>query len=120
MKYKYPIINASLLAAVLFTMLFQSVHFTGHLFSDFLNQNEIAVHHEIQDNALKITKHQPNNHHTCSICEFTLSSAMLSDIFSLKLFFSHEIIPYNFTIPEVVFSAVEKSFGLRAPPLSIS
>lgn len=120
MKIKFPIINASLLAIVLFTILFQSIHFGEHLFKEYFNNQDINSHqtHLHHDGTTKIIE---NNiiHHTCSICEFTLSSILLSGTFSLKLFFTHEVIPYSFNIVEASVFFFENPFGLRAPPISI-
>lgn len=121
MKAKFLIINASLLSAVLFTILFQSVHLGEHLFTEYFSEPIVIHQHQLddRDTSTKITDNHYNKQHTCSICEFTLSSIVPHKTLLFQLFSSHETIPYCFTIVEASVSVLENSFGLRAPPFSI-
>lgn len=69
-----------MMIAVLVTMLFQSAHSTEHLFQEYFQQ-DTSVTHLKEDGTTKFTALKTAKH-SCSICEFTLSSIISPEIFS--------------------------------------
>ncbi len=106
--------------AVLFTMLFQSVHTSEHLFDEYFTDSATAVsHHSPEDDSTHF-QNLTVKKHTCSICEYTLSATILPEIFTFKSHSTFEAIHYSFTTTATVANSFAGSlFALRAPPTTI-
>lgn len=112
MKKKLVIINLSLMAAVLFSILFQSLHSYEHLAKQFA---EKQCHHHYHQGKTEFTHHHTEFDH-CFVCEFTLSSFISPENYSYALNFSHKEIPYFFNITKASASFSGSSYFLRGPP----
>ena len=98
--------------SVLFAILFQSLHSYEHFSGE-----ELAVH---QLDSKKLDVHQnDHSHQHCFVCEFTFSSFISSDGYSVPTFTKISVVPYEFAIctKPIVFSG--SSSTLRGPPVSI-
>ncbi|TDD93537.1 hypothetical protein E0F76_19015 [Flavobacterium cellulosilyticum] len=112
MKKKILILNSLLVFAVLFSMLFQSIHSYEHLIKQL---SEKECHHKYVSS--KEITHQHNNFDHCFVCSFTLSSFVPSNSshFDFKNFdfpSSH----FNFKSRETTPFFEGSLFALRAPP----
>jgi hypothetical protein len=115
MKKKFVIVNYFLMVAVLFSMLFQSLHSYEHLVKQ-LSQ-EICSH---KYNSSKEITHQHHNFDRCFVCDFSLSSFVSVEIYHLD--FKQTNIPsgYTFFKSRAIIQFFKGSlFGLRAPPIFI-
>lgn len=97
-----------------FTMLIQSLHFTEHLGTDFWNKE----HTIIKNGSYKTYWITDIKHHHCFVCEFTLSTAVLLEIFTSILCASFENPLYILGTDQTVIHILKNSFGLRAPPIT--
>ena len=114
MKKRLAIINATLMFAVLFSMLLQSVHSLEHVGQLF---SEKECHHKYTGKTEISHQHHPFDE--CFVCEFTLSAFIAPQTFSYSLHFLQGFIPYqNFPV-EIVFSFPGSSYSLRGPPSCI-
>ena len=112
MKKKYVIINTFLALAVLFAMLFQSVHSFEHVAKQI---SEKKCHHS-HTSKQEIT-HQHQNLEHCFVCDFTISSFVTLDIHHFE--FKKIIFPsgYSFFKTKEITQFFKGSlFSLRAPP----
>lgn len=113
MKKKHIIINVFLSMAVLFSILFQSIHAYEH------HSEQIAAKHSQHHSKNKV---ETNNHHSvsekCVTCDFNFYSFTTADFFvfefhinkavtTLSLFFCHQHSSF--------FAG--SLFSLRAPPI---
>ncbi|MBP2283459.1 hypothetical protein H4V97_001777 [Flavobacterium sp. CG_23.5] len=114
MKKKQGIINLTLVVAVLFSMLFQSVHSYTHLVKQF---SEKRCHHTYNVTNSEIT-HQHHNFDNCSICQFTFGSYISPNEFSYQLNSSYKEIPYFFTAKTAFVSFSGSLYSLRGPPVN--
>lgn len=116
MKKKIVIVNSFLMFAVLFTMLFQTIHSYEHLASQL---SEKKCHHKYISS--KEITHQHHNFDHCFICNFTLSSFVSSDVsyfeFQKNTFPSSHFI---FKSREITQYFAGSLFALRAPPSFIA
>lgn len=112
-KKKSVILSSLLMFAVLFSILFQSIHSYEHLAKQ-LSQKQ--CHHKYTNDSTEIT-HQHHNFDHCFVCEFTLNSFVASDISSFE--FKKITIPsgYTFFRSRAITQFFKGSlFALRAPP----
>jgi hypothetical protein len=115
MKKKFVIVNSFLVLAVLFAMLFQSVHSYEHLSQQL---SEKKCHHKYTSS--KEITHQHHNFDHCIICNFTLSSFVDLDISHFE--FKKITIPSGYTFfksREITQFFKGSLFALRAPPIFI-
>jgi hypothetical protein len=115
MKKKFVILNSFLVLAVLFTMLFQSVHCYEHLAKQL---SEKKCEHKYTSSQ-EIT-HQHQNFDHCFVCNFTLSNFISSDISCFE--FQKITIPSGypfFKSKEITQFFKGSLFALRAPPIFI-
>ncbi|MBC7846804.1 MAG: hypothetical protein H7Y10_09955 [Flavobacterium sp.] len=112
MKKKFVIFNSFLALAILFAMLFQSVHSYEHLAKQL---SEKKCHHQFTSKQ-EIT-HQHHNFDHCFVCNFTISnfvSSGNSNFEFIKINFSSE---YSFFKSREITQFFKGSlFALRAPP----
>ena len=112
MKKKFVIINSFLVFAVLFAMLFQSVHSYEHLAKQFSKKK--CSHKYISSHEIT---HQHHSFDNCFVCNFTLSSFISSDVTHFefkKITFPSE---YSFFKSREITQFFKGSlFALRAPP----
>ena len=112
MKNRFAIINFCLMIAVLFSMLFQSLHSYEHLIAKFSEQKCHQKHITFGTQV----SHEHNTFDHCFACEFTFSSGLTPDVFSIKIIPAFVAIPYFFTPPEFILSFSENANFLRGPP----
>ena len=115
MKKRFAIINSVLMAAVLFSMLLQSLHSFEHL-SELFARKE--CHHKYSGQTELSHQHHPFD--DCFVCEFTFSAFISPPHFHYPLHFAQGFIPYRFVQTETVFSFPGSSYSLRGPPACIA
>ncbi|HEY6143854.1 MAG TPA: hypothetical protein VIV55_10620 [Flavobacterium sp.] len=116
MKKRFLILNSFLTLAVLFAMLFQSVHSFEH-FEEELSQ---AKCHHKSTSKQQIT-HQHHNFDHCFVCDFKMSSFVASAFHSFE--FQNTIIPSGYTFfesREITEFFKGSLFALRGPPVFIA
>ncbi|RZK00279.1 MAG: hypothetical protein EOO46_21180 [Flavobacterium sp.] len=109
MKKKYAIVNLVLMIAVLFAILFQSVHSYEHILEQKTSYS--------QNDTLKTDVHVNDHHHgKCFVCEFTFSSFIESNTVTIasKLVTQVEAYTIFYTETPSVFSG--NSTSQRGPP----
>lgn len=112
MKKKFAIINSLLAIAVLFSILFQSVHSYEHLSKQFSDKK---CYHKY--NSSKEITHQHHNYDTCFVCNFTLGNFISSEITSFQSKTNTLSIGYTYFKSKEITSYFKGSlFALRAPP----
>ena len=112
MKKKFVIVNSFLTLAVLFTMLFQSVHSYEHLVQQ-LSQKECQHKYTSKQ---EIT-HQHHNFDHCYVCSFTISNFISTAISPIE--FKKTTIPSGYSSSksrEITQFFKGSLFALRAPP----
>lgn len=112
MRIKIVIVNYFLAVAVLFSILFQSVHSYSHFEKQLLEKKCTHKHNSSQE----IT-HQHHNFDHCLVCGFTFSNVLNTVFFNFT--FYKNILPlyYSFTYSTEIISYFKGSlFALRAPP----
>ena len=116
MKKKFVIINSILALAVLFAMLFQSVHSFEHLAQQL---SEKECHHE-STSKHQIT-HQHHNFDHCFVCDFKMSHFVGLDFLHFE--FKNTIITSGYSLfkSRAITEFFKGSlFALRAPPVFIA
>lgn len=102
--------------AVLFTILFQSIHTTEHLWEEYLQDDTtVVVHHNDQLQYLNFK----GKHHQCMICAFTLSPMITPDHFYIQTTTLFKAIHYCFKTNESAVFFSGSLFSHRGPPISI-
>lgn len=112
MQKKFIIVNSFLALAILFVVLFQSVHSFEHLAKQL---SEKKCDHKYTSSQ-EIT-HQHHNFDHCFVCNFTVSNFISSDISYFE--FKKIIIPSGYTFfksREITQFFKGSLFALRAPP----
>lgn len=99
--------------AVLFAILFQSVHSFEHLADEFTHDH---CHHKYDTSKTEFT-HAHHDFDHCFACEFTFSSYLPTEFFSFSFTNSFKTLTQNTVKTEqpIVFSGA--LFALRAPPV---
>ena len=116
MKRKFAIINVALSVAVLFSILFQSVHSYEHLAKQI---SEKKCFHEYKSS--KEITHQHEAFENCSICAFTLSSFIGPETISFEFKKTAIDLATPFSSSRVFPSFFEGAlFSLRGPPFFIA
>jgi hypothetical protein len=115
MKRKFAILNSFLAVAVLFSMLFQSLHSYEHLAKQF---SEKHCHHDHRS-AHEIT-HQHHSYDHCLVCDFTLGSFLAPEVFIFRPYHNQLSVPYLFTSDQAVVSHLQNNPPLRGPPVFIA
>ncbi len=100
------------MAAVLFSILFQSFHSYEHLAKQL---SEKQCHHKYNQGKTEFTHHHAEFDH-CFACEFTLSNFISPDSFSFKTQISNQEIPYFFIVNQTPESFSGSCYSLRGPP----
>ncbi len=113
MKSRFAIINFALSVAVLFSILFQSVHSYEHLAKQ-ISEKECL--HEYKSS--KEITHQHEAFENCFVCTFTLSSFIAQDFIAPEFKRTAD----DRIIPVIALSAVStffkgSLFSLRGPPV---
>jgi hypothetical protein len=115
MKKKQLIISLSLAVAVLFSILFQSLHDYEH-FVKLLSQTE--CHHKYNVTNTEIT-HQHHKYEQCVVCHLSFGSYISPEIVTYKFQSDYKLIPYFFTTSEKVIPFTGSLYSLRGPPARI-
>ncbi|PZX95100.1 hypothetical protein DOS84_00585 [Flavobacterium aquariorum] len=116
MKKRFVILNSFLALAVLFAMLFQSVHSYEHLAKQLLEKkcnHSYTSKHEIT--------HQHHNLDHCYVCDFKISNFISTEFASYE--FPDFCIPSGYTFfksREITEFFKGSLFSLRAPPVFIA
>jgi hypothetical protein len=116
MKKSFLLLSSFLALAVLFAMLFQSVHSFEHFEEDLADKK--CVHKSTSK--FQIT-HQHHNFEHCFVCDFKMSNFVSSDILYFE--FQKTIIPAGYTFFEsrqITQFFKGSLFALRAPPVFIA
>ena len=116
MKKRFVILNSILALAVLFAMLFQSVHSFEHLAQQL---SEKECHHKYTSKQ-EIT-HQHHNFDHCLVCDFKMSHFVASDFLHFE--FKNTIVTSGYTFfksREITEFFKGSLFALRAPPVFIA
>lgn len=112
MKKQKTLLNFVLPFAVLFAMLFQTVHSYEHLSKPF---SEKKCYHKY--NSSKEITHQHHNYDTCFVCSFTLGSFISSNISNFDFKNTSCFSGYSFFNSRDITTYFKGSlFALRAPP----
>lgn len=101
--------NLYLMAAVLFSILFQSVHRYGELLADSAAHSEKHVHLHND------TPHQHTND-DCTVCDFDFWFYVQPAVFSYHFDFPLKIIPYLYKETEFNSRFSGSLFSHRGPP----
>ena len=113
MKNKFVFVNFSLMVAVLFAMLYQSVHSYEHLLVQ-LSQQKCNQKHITK--GIQVT-HEHNDFEHCFSCEFLFSNFISSNLsvikFSTNIVFFEDIFFYVKQINQF-YNGI--SYSLRGPP----
>lgn len=112
MKKKFVILNSFLMFAVLFAMLFQSVHSFEHLAKQ-LSEKKCS-HKYISSQEITHKHHSFDN---CFVCNFTLSNFISSDVCHFEFKKINITSGYSFFKSREITQFFKGSlFALRAPP----
>ncbi|MBL7866808.1 MAG: hypothetical protein JNM71_02190 [Flavobacterium lindanitolerans] len=111
MKKKFAIINLSLMIAVLFSILFQSVHSYEHFLS-----GKVATVSQSDDNGHTKIQTLDHDHEKCFVCEFTLSSFIATEAYTFDLFVPFKAVAYNFASVESSEFFAGSLYSHRGPP----
>lgn len=114
MKKKFYIFNLLFSGAVLFAMLFQSVHSYEHLVEQLSTKKCL---HEQNDNQTNIT-HQHKNFDNCFVCHFAFSPFKLSESYFFRIKKTTYTSNFLFICQKEISILFKGSlFALRAPPI---
>ena len=109
MKKKFAIVNMYLMMAVLFTILFQSLHTYRHLVADYLEEPQECTHsHEGLSHS-----HDADD---CSVCDFTFWYYIKPPIFNYRFDIPLKPVPYILQEVAHVSSFSGSLFSHRGPP----
>lgn len=112
MKNKITILNFVLTFAVLFSMLFQTVHSYEHFSKQLLEKK--CLH---KSNSSQEITHQHHNYDTCFVCNFTIGSFINSDNTAFEFKKINLFSGYSFFKSREITSYFKGTlFALRAPP----
>lgn len=114
MKRKQLILNLSLIVAVLFSIVFQSIDSLGHLKEKF---SQKICHHTYNSNSEFTHQHHDFDH--CYLCQFGFSSYTAPLFYSYTFFSGNYKTPYFFANSENVFSFSGSLYSHRGPPICI-
>ncbi|WP_333693250.1 hypothetical protein [Flavobacterium sp.] len=112
MKKKLAQLNLYLMSAVLFTILFQSLHTYRHLVADYLEIPEVChqSHHDFS--------HQ-HSEDACSICDFHFWYYIQPEVLTYRLDFPVKPIPYFVVKQDWVSRFSGSLFSHRGPPTTV-
>ncbi len=109
MKKKIAIVNLYLMMAVLFTILFQSLHTYRHLVVDYFDKTEVCHH-----------AHDGFSHqHTdddCSVCDFHFWFYIKPDVLTHRFDFPIKPVPYLVQEQAQISTFSGSLFSYRGPP----
>ena len=113
MKKKHIIINVFLSMAVLFSILFQSIHAYEH------HSEQIAAKHSQHHSKNKV---ETNNNHSvsekCVTCDFNFYSFTTADFFVFQFYVNSAVKAFTSFFSQQSSSFFKGSlFSLRAPPI---
>jgi len=113
MKKKFVIVNFVMSAAVLFAILFQSVHSFEHLAKEF---SEKHCDHKYNKHKNEIN-HSHHGLEKCFVCEFSFSPYTATEIFSFAFQKPQQYSTYTATTPAAITNYFKGSlYSLRGPP----
>ena len=116
MKKKFVIVNSFLALAVLFVMLFQSVHSFEHIAQQL---TEKECHHDYTSKQ-QVT-HQHHNLDHCFVCDFKMGHFVSLDFSNFE--FKNPVVSSGYSLfksREITQFFKGSLFALRAPPIFIA
>jgi hypothetical protein len=111
MKRKQLILNLSLVVAVLFSIVFQSIDSISHIQEEFSKRE---CHHTY--NSKSELTHQHHNFDHCTVCQFGFSSFITPIKYSYTFYVGDYKIPYLSANTESVYSFSGSLYSHRGPP----
>lgn len=114
MKRKLLLLNLSLVAILLFSIVFQAFDSFSHFEKQF-SQKEC---HHAYNSSSEIT-HQHHNFNHCYVCQFEFSSSITPKDFTFQLHNWDQEIPYFYANTEIIFSFSGSLYSHRGPPSCI-
>lgn len=112
MKNRIALVNLYLMAAVLFSILFQSVHRYGELFVDYATHSDKHIH-----------AHDDKSHQhvddDCSVCDFHFWFYVKPDVLTYRFDFPLQLIPYLYEEQALISAFSGSLFSHRGPPQSV-
>jgi hypothetical protein len=111
MKKNKLIISLSLAIAVLFSILFQSIHTYQHLEKQLAQKQ---CHHKYTSSSEITHQHHAIDH--CYVCEFSFGSYVSPNQISYQLHSTYKEIPYFIIAEDTVLSFSGSLYSLRGPP----
>ncbi|WP_278034259.1 hypothetical protein [Flavobacterium nitratireducens] len=115
MKRKQIIYSVTLVAGVLFSILFQSFHSYEHLEKQL---SHTVCHHKTTQNKNEIT-HQHKVFEQCEVCHFAFSSFVQTQIANYHFFVDYKEIPFFSKEQRSIVSFPGSLYAHRGPPASI-
>ena len=112
MKKKLAILNLYLMSAVLFTILFQSLHTYEYLVADYVEETEVC--HHSHDGF----SHQ-HSEDSCSICDFHFWFYTQPDVLTYRFDFPIKPVPYLYQEQAPISSFSGSLFSHRGPPQTV-
>jgi len=112
MKKKLAILNLYLMSAVLFTILFQSLHTYRHLVADYFDETEVC--HHSHDGV----SHQ-HSEESCSICDFHFWFYTQPEVLTYRFDFPIKPVPYLYQEQALITTFSGSLFSHRGPPQTV-
>ena len=113
MKRNKIAIHFSIVIAILFSILFQSIHSYEHIVKQL---SEKQCHHHYKANTIEIG-HAHHNFEHCFTCEFTFTNSLKTDFFSFNFKKTELPVFYSFYYYKKITQSFSGAlFALRAPP----
>ena len=111
MRKKIVILSAFLIASVLFSILFQSIHSFEHFV---IERAEKHCHHDYKSD--KEITHQHHSLDHCYVCDSSIGNYITPDFHSFQVNFEIAPLPYFLNVPEIITFFSGSNSSLRGPP----
>ena len=114
MKRKFALFNLALMAVVLLTTAYQSIHAFSHNHS-----GHSHAQHEDKKEGKHFGAHHDHEDDDCSICDFHFDFFVAPQQFCLRFDFPFKEIAYTFSVIEGSPSFAGSLYAHRGPPASV-
>lgn len=111
MKKKIVLLSTILIASVLFSILFQSVHSFEHFSAE---RAEKACLHKYNSSKEITHKHHSLEH--CFVCDSSIGNYITPEFYSFQCYLEGTSIPYFLNFPKIITAFSGINFSLRGPP----
>ncbi len=111
MKKKIVILSVFLIASVLFSILFQSIHSYEH----FSKEGAAKYCHHDYKSDKEITHHHHSLDH-CFVCDNSIGNYITPEFHFFQANFETTSLPYFLNLPEIITVFSGSNFSLRGPP----